>query len=148
MILLWPQFLHLQKLFLWFWMPVNFTQNKFERLATNIRWKRSNWIFLPFTKRDTWHCTKMCLDIRIVTCGPNEAIIISGVFYSPPTMIVGGRAIICPCIHKVQKLQLSTMTLIIESKKVYTAQGVPVSVTGVAQVKYSCAQPGNLTMQF
>ena len=76
----------------------------------------------------------MCLDIRVVTCGPNEALIISGVFYSPPTMIVGGRAIVCPCIHKVQKLALSTMTLIIESKRVYTAHGVPVSVTGVAQV--------------
>jgi flotillin len=63
-------------------------------------------------------------------------------------MIVGGRAIICPCIHKVQKLQLSTMTLIIESRKVYTAQGVPVSVTGVAQVKYADAKSGKLVMQF
>ena len=77
---------------------------------------------------------KMCIDIRVVTCGPNEALIISGVCYSPPTIIVGGRAFVCPCIHKVQKIALSTMTLIIESRRVYTAHGVPVSVTGVAQV--------------
>ena len=76
----------------------------------------------------------MCVDIRVVTCGPNEALVISGLFYSPPTMIVGGRAFVCPCIHKVQKLSLQTMTLIIESRRVYTAHGVPISVTGVAQV--------------
>jgi len=74
-------------------------------------------------------------DIRVHTCGPNEALIISGVFYTPPALIVGGRAVVMPCIHKVQKLQLCTMTLVIESKRVYTAHGVPVSVTGVAQVK-------------
>jgi hypothetical protein len=33
----------------------------------------------------------------------------------------------------VQKLSLATMTLLIESKKVYTGQGVRISVTGVAQ---------------
>ena len=39
-------------------------------------------------------------------------------------------------LQLVQKLSLSTMTLLIESKRVYTAQGVPISVTGVAQVKF------------
>lgn len=79
---------------------------------------------------------KMCFDIGVVTCGPNEALIISGVFYgSRPNMLVGGRAIVCPCIQMVQRIPLSTMTLIIESPRVYTSQGVPISVTGVAQVK-------------
>ena len=77
----------------------------------------------------------MCFDIGIVTCGPNEAIIISGLFYgTEPGIIVGGRAIVCPCIQKVQRLPLSTQTLVIESPRVYTSQGVPISVTGVAQV--------------
>ena len=77
----------------------------------------------------------MCFDIGIVTCGPNEAIIISGLFYgNEPGIIVGGRAIVCPCIQKVQRLPLSTQTLVIESPRVYTSQGVPISVTGVAQV--------------
>ena len=80
----------------------------------------------------------MCFDIGIVTCGPNEAIVISGLFYgNEPGIIVGGRAIVCPCIQKVQRIPLSTQTLIIESPRVYTSQGVPISVTGVAQVPRS-----------
>jgi len=77
----------------------------------------------------------MCF-CEIVTCGPNEALIISGVFYGrEPALIVGGRAIVCPCIQTIQRLPLSTITLLVQSPKVYTSQGVPISVTGVAQVK-------------
>ena len=83
----------------------------------------------------------MCFDIGVVTCGPNEALIISGVFYgNRPNMLVGGRAIVCPCIQMVQRIPLSTMTLIIESPRVYTSQGVPISVTGVAQVQRDYAR--------
>lgn len=78
----------------------------------------------------------MCFDVGVVTCGPNEALIISGVFYgNEPCIIVGGRAIVCPCIQRVQRLPLSTLTLVVVSPRVYTSQGVPISVTGVAQVK-------------
>ena len=78
---------------------------------------------------------KMCFDLRVVTCGPNEALIISGVFYGrEPSMIVGGRALVIPCIQTIQKLPLSTITLVVNSPTVYTSQGVPISVTGVAQV--------------
>jgi len=78
----------------------------------------------------------MCFDIGIVTCGPNEALIISGMFQgSKPTMITGGRSIVCPCIQTVQRIPLNTMTLSIDSPRVYTAQGVPISVVGTAQVK-------------
>jgi uncharacterized membrane protein YqiK len=41
---------------------------------------------------------------------------------------------VIPCIHKVQKLQLSTMTLAIKTDRVYTNLGVPICVTGIAQV--------------
>ncbi len=85
----------------------------------------------------------MCLTVE--TCGPNEALIISGVFHSPPTFILGGRAVVLPCVQRVQRLSLEVMTLVIDSRRiqgnkgdpqgrVYTAQGVPISVTGVAQV--------------
>lgn len=78
----------------------------------------------------------MCFDVKVVTCGPNEALIISGVFHgNEPTMIVGGRALVFPMVQTIQKLPLSTMTLVVQSPKVYTSQGVPISVTGVAQVK-------------
>jgi len=78
----------------------------------------------------------MCFDIGIATCGPNEALVISGMFQGgKPTFISGGRAIVCPCIQTVQRIPLNTMTLEVHSPRVYTSQGVPISVVGTAQVK-------------
>ncbi|CRL03356.1 CLUMA_CG016325, isoform A [Clunio marinus] len=69
------------------------------------------------------------------TCGPNEAIVISGFGYKKPLLVTGGRAFAWPFCQDVQKISLNTMTLAVESKTVYTSQGVPLSVTGIAQVK-------------
>lgn len=69
-----------------------------------------------------------------VTGGPNEAIVVSGCFHSQPLIVVGGWAFVIPCIQKVQRLPLNIMTLKVASPKVYTMQGVPLSVTGIAQV--------------
>merc|ERR1712038_1443617 len=78
----------------------------------------------------------MCFDIGIVTCGPNEALVISGMFQGgKPTFISGGRALVFPCIQTVQRIPLNTMTLEVHSPRVYTSQGVPISVIGTAQVK-------------
>jgi len=78
----------------------------------------------------------MCFDIGVVTCGPNEALVISGMFQGgQPSFITGGRAIVCPCIQTVQRIPLNTMTLEVNSPRVYTSQGVPISVVGTAQVK-------------
>jgi len=78
----------------------------------------------------------MCFDIGIVTCGPNEALVISGMFQGGKSNFInGGRAIVCPCIQTVQRIPLNTMTLEVHSPRVYTSQGVPISVVGTAQVK-------------
>ncbi|XP_063910877.1 flotillin-1 isoform X1 [Zophobas morio] len=70
-----------------------------------------------------------------VTCGPNEALVISGCCYGKPLLIPGGRAFVWPAIQRIQRICLNTMTLIVDSPTVYTSQGVPISVTGIAQVK-------------
>ncbi|OTF74993.1 flotillin-1-like protein [Euroglyphus maynei] len=70
-----------------------------------------------------------------VTCGPNEALIVSGCCHRRPLMVPGGCVFVWPGIQKVQRISLNTMTLVIESPRVYTQQGVPISVTGIAQVK-------------
>lgn len=69
-----------------------------------------------------------------ITGGPNEAIVVSGVFHSQPLIVVGGWAFVIPCIQKVQRLPLTIITLKVCSPHVYTMQGVPLSVTGIAQV--------------
>ena len=56
-----------------------------------------------------------------------------------PTYITGGRAIVIPCVQTVQKIPLNTMTLEVKTPRVYTAQGVPLTVVGVAQVKINGA---------
>ncbi|EEB17629.1 Flotillin-1, putative [Pediculus humanus corporis] len=70
-----------------------------------------------------------------VTCGPNEALVVSGCCYNKPLLVPGGRAFVWPGIQEVQRISLNTMTLQVESPTVYTSQGVPISVTGIAQVK-------------
>ncbi|GLV42738.1 Flotillin 1 [Carabus blaptoides fortunei] len=70
-----------------------------------------------------------------VTCGPNEALVVSGCCYAKPLLVPGGRAFVWPTIQQVQRISLNTMTLQVESPTVYTSQGVPISVTGIAQVK-------------
>ncbi|CAG6015018.1 unnamed protein product [Menidia menidia] len=69
------------------------------------------------------------------TCGPNEAMVVSGFGRSPPLMIAGGRVFVFPCIQQIQRITLNTLTLNVKSDKVYTRHGVPISVTGIAQVK-------------
>ncbi|XP_037790909.1 flotillin-1-like isoform X2 [Penaeus monodon] len=70
-----------------------------------------------------------------VTCGPNEALVISGCCHKKPLLVPGGRAFVWPTVQQVQRISLNVMTLHVESPRVYTAQGVPISVTGIAQVK-------------
>uniref|UniRef100_A0A8C1ZCB3 Flotillin n=1 Tax=Cyprinus carpio TaxID=7962 RepID=A0A8C1ZCB3_CYPCA len=69
------------------------------------------------------------------TCGPNEAMVVSGCGRSPPLMIAGGRVFVIPCFQQIQRISLNTLTLNVKSDKVYTRHGVPISVTGIAQVK-------------
>ena len=66
--------------------------------------------------------------------GPNEALIISG-GGEQPKVIVGGRSFVLPLVQKAQYLSLEVMTLTVSTAKVYTSEGVAVSVDGVAQVK-------------
>uniref|UniRef100_A0A3P9PBL4 Flotillin n=1 Tax=Poecilia reticulata TaxID=8081 RepID=A0A3P9PBL4_POERE len=70
------------------------------------------------------------------TCGPNEAMVVSGCGRTPPLMIAGGRVFVIPCIQKIQRITLNTLTLNVKSDKVYTRHGVPISVTGIAQEIY------------
>ncbi len=72
----------------------------------------------------------------IHTTGPNQALIISG-GGKEPRVIVGGRALVLPFVNRAQILSLEVMTLDVGTPRVYTKEGVPVSVDGIAQVKFA-----------
>ncbi|XP_044764126.1 flotillin-1-like [Coccinella septempunctata] len=75
------------------------------------------------------------MGIRFASCGPNEAMVAYGCCYRKPRLIAGGVVFICSPFQSIQKISLNIMTLIVDSTKVYTSQGVPISVTGIAQIK-------------
>ena len=75
----------------------------------------------------------------IRVAGPNEALIRSG-GGSQPKITVGGRVIVIPIFFRAQTLSLEVMTLAVETAKVYTKEGVAITVDGVAQVKVARAE--------
>jgi len=84
---------------------------------------------------------------RYKKVGPNEVLVISGrrhVYLDPATgerktrnyrIVVGGGAFIWPVLERVDDLSLEIMTIDVVTPKVYTIQGVPIIVDGVAQIK-------------
>ena len=52
-----------------------------------------------------------------------------------PRVMVGGRMFVLPIVQMAQMLSLEVMTLQVNTARVYTKEGVSISVDGVAQVK-------------
>jgi flotillin len=84
---------------------------------------------------------------RVKKVGPNEVLVISGrenVRINPLTgekevvhfrIVSGGRSFIWPVLERVDDLSLELMTIEVTTADVYTLEGVPVTVDGVAQIK-------------
>ncbi len=60
--------------------------------------------------------------------------------------VAGGRVWVWPVVQQVQRISLNTMTLEVVSPKVYTKLGVPISVTGIAQVSHFIVPVGERLM--
>nr|CDS33732.1 flotillin 2 [Hymenolepis microstoma] len=71
------------------------------------------------------------------TVGPNKALVISGGCFGGRKVrtVIGGWGWAWCCLSNVQKISLEVMTLSPTCKRVETTEGVPLTVTGVAQVK-------------
>ncbi len=65
--------------------------------------------------------------------GPNEVIVVSG--RGRVRFITGGANMVVPLFNTWNRLSLEVMTLDVTTPEVYTSQGVPVIVDGVAQIK-------------
>ncbi|MCL5038156.1 MAG: SPFH domain-containing protein [Chloroflexi bacterium] len=79
---------------------------------------------------------------RYLKAGPNEAIVVSGRRHRSPggqirgyKIVSGGGVFVWPFVEKADRFSLETMTIDIRTPEVYTTQGVPVSIDGVAQLK-------------
>jgi len=84
---------------------------------------------------------------RYKKVGPNEVLIISGrgtqvldsttakTYRRTFRVVRGGGTFIWPVLERTDRLSLELMTIEIVTPNVYTLQGVPVTVDGVAQVK-------------
>ncbi len=68
--------------------------------------------------------------------GPNEALIVSGwTKRGIPKVVKGGGTFVVPLAQKADVLSLEVITIDIRTPEVYTEQGVPVIVDGIAQIK-------------
>ncbi len=78
-------------------------------------------------------CFIVYIGNRYQKAGPNEALVVFGA--GRQKIVVGGGVFVVPLFQQVQRMSLEIMTLDVTSPEVYTDQGVPVTVDGVAQVK-------------
>lgn len=84
---------------------------------------------------------------RYKKVGPNQVLVISGrrrTVINPVTgkpervgfrVVKGGGTFILPVLERVDVLSMEILTIEVEVRNVYTVQGVPVHVDGVAQIK-------------
>ncbi len=84
---------------------------------------------------------------RYKKVGPNQVLVISGrrrMIVSPVSgnrervgfrVVKGGGTFILPVLERVDILSMEILTIEVEVRSVYTVQGVPVHVDGVAQIK-------------
>ncbi|MBM3500592.1 MAG: flotillin family protein, partial [Armatimonadetes bacterium] len=70
---------------------------------------------------------------RYRKAGPNEAVVVFG--RGRMSVVVGGGVFVWPFFYEVRRMSLEIMTIDVNVGEVYTDQGVPVTVDGVAQVK-------------
>ena len=71
--------------------------------------------------------------------GPNEVLVVSG--RGRVRFVTGGADMVVPLFHTWNSLSLEVMTLDVTTPEVYTGQGVPVIVDGVAQIKIKKDEP-------
>ena len=84
---------------------------------------------------------------RVKKVGPNQVLVISGrrrEMVNPVTgnkervgfrVVKGGGSFIIPVLERVDILSMEILTIEVEVRSVYTVEGVPVHVDGVAQIK-------------
>lgn len=83
----------------------------------------------------------------IYICQPNEVLIFSGRKRMsngrvlPYRIIKGGRGYRFPFLERVDQIDLTNMIIDLEARNAYTKGGIPISITGIANVKIAGHEP-------
>lgn len=83
----------------------------------------------------------------IIICQPSEVVIFSGPLPRADQRvgyrhIRGGRGVRIPLLEKVDRIDLTTMSVDVSVRGAYTRDGVPINVQGVANLKIDGDPPG------
>jgi len=86
------------------------------------------------------HCCGFCYVV-----GPNRVLVVSGALFSAEaqSFITGGYTCICPITTHVNSLSLELMTIHPQCDAVETREGVALTVSAAAQVKFDFKEGGN-----
>jgi len=105
------------------------------------------WVFAVFSGIFVIFLLLFAISKRYTKVGPNEVLIVSGIRHKIRDaetgekvsigfrIVKGGGTFVLPVFERVDRLSLELFTLDVNTPEVYTKQGVPVLVDGVAQVK-------------
>ena len=74
-------------------------------------------------------------DSLLIVVTPLASLSFPGCCHAKPKMVVGGRLLVFPCVQKIGRLPLNVITTKIKTNQVFTQLGVPINVTGTAQVR-------------
>lgn len=89
----------------------------------------------------------LSLKSLIYICQPNEVLIFTGKKRNlngrvlPYRIIKGGREIRVPFLERVDQIDLTNMIIDLEARNAYTKGGIPISLTGIANVKIAGHEP-------
>ena len=89
----------------------------------------------------------MSIKSLVKICQPNEVLIFTGKKRTlngrelPYSIIKGGRRIRTPFLERVDQIDLTNMIIDLEARNAYTKGGIPISLTGIANVKIAGHEP-------
>lgn len=88
-------------------------------------------------------CVIFAVTNLIVICQPNEVLIFSGATGEKQgyEIVYSGRKVRIPLIHRVDRLDVTNMSIDINVNNAYSFGGIPLNVRGVANVKVGTRSP-------
>ena len=73
--------------------------------------------------------------MSVEVCGPNVAMVKTGMCTGGKQIIVGGCTCFWPCCQELHRMELAVMTVVVHSSNVVTAEGVEITAEGLTQVR-------------